>query len=65
MAVEAKPQSAYFGAVWAEESGDRWWWLSLFVFLLHYSSGDTGHVGFLQDSDVGTSVLPGDPQNLS
>ncbi len=33
--------------------------------ILHYSSGDAGHVGFLQDADVSASVLSADPQNLS
>ncbi len=33
--------------------------------ILHYSSGNAGHVGFLQDADVSASVLPADPQNLS
>ncbi len=33
--------------------------------ILHYISGDAGHVGFLQDADVSLSVLPADPRNLS
>ncbi len=33
--------------------------------ILHYISGDAGHVGFLQDADVSASVLPADPRNLS
>ncbi len=33
--------------------------------ILHYSSGDAAHVGFLQDADVSAFVLPADPQNLS
>jgi len=33
--------------------------------VLHYYSGDDGHVGFLQDSGFLPSVLPADPQDLS
>ena len=29
---------------------------------LHYCGGDTEHVGLLQNADVGTSVLPADPE---
>lgn len=32
--------------------------------VLHYC-GDAGHVSFLQNTDVGASVLQADPQNLS
>lgn len=34
----------------------------LLGLVLHYC-GDAGHIGFLQNADVGAFVLPADPQN--